>query len=132
MAFDRQRTPIHPSYASTLLPGAGKRLGVTGRPLFSLKGWNNKAQGSALGWSTTRTPSPERAKQLPGPHIVAPFQGKNPYHTPFPQGAALGYLVSPLRGSGAGKRLRPRLSVLFVPSVVCISGLENFRCAPTP
>src|SRR4030088_1136619 len=82
-------------------------MGVTGRPLFSLKGWNNKAQGSALGWSTTRTPSPERAKQLPGPHIVAPFQGKNPYKAPFPQGAALGYLVWPLRGSRAGKWLRP-------------------------
>jgi hypothetical protein len=24
-------------------------MGVTGYPLFSLKGWNNKAQGTALG-----------------------------------------------------------------------------------
>jgi hypothetical protein len=50
-------------------------MGVTGGPLFSLKGWNKKAQGNALGTKKQPPWSPERAQQTLGCTIVAPFQG---------------------------------------------------------
>jgi hypothetical protein len=36
-------------------------LGVTAHPLFSLKGWNQSAQGNALGLKRPTDASPERA-----------------------------------------------------------------------
>jgi hypothetical protein len=54
---------------------ANSYLGVTDQPLFSMKGCNKKAQGNALGPRRSIEISPERAQQLCGRHVVAPFQG---------------------------------------------------------
>src|SRR5271165_4787052 len=57
-----------------------------GVPLFSLKGWNNTAQGTALGGPNKTKSSPERAQQKKlGSCGVMPFQGeKNQPIPPFP------------------------------------------------
>jgi len=76
-------------------------LGVTGRPLLSLKGWNKIAQGSALG-----TVADKGTKPCKGGTLFRPYRANT--HTPYvpSQGVALGWHVGPLRGIGAGRRLR--------------------------
>jgi hypothetical protein len=46
------------------------RVGVPAAAFNSLKGWNNKAQGNALGTNRVNALSPERAKQPSIPNIA--------------------------------------------------------------
>ena len=83
-----------------MLIGIGQRLSsAPKRPdlPFSLKGWNNVAQGNALGLRrrARQTQSPERAKQLPHvSKLLCPFRATPVLILPLAtQGAALGYHV---------------------------------------
>ena len=52
----------------------GDLFELGGPPLFSLKGWNIKAQGNALGLTMSIDQSPERAKQALVTTVLRPFR----------------------------------------------------------
>ena len=73
-------------------------MGVTGRPLFALKGRNKSAQGNALG-----NEAPSFTQALKGRNILArqfllrPFRAREPEELPVPRALPWADLFQPLR-----------------------------------
>src|SRR5437868_5155615 len=80
------------------------QIGVSGRLLFSLKGWNKSAQGNALGNRRTRGVSPERAQQPRGQPVLRPFRAKTNGAVLEPRALPWAILLRPF-----GASERPRL-----------------------
>src|SRR5437868_689114 len=72
-----------------------KKMGVTDDPFLSLKGWNNKAQGIALGLSIKRDQALKGRYNGIAKPLLGPFRAKSSPNDPS-QGVALGFHVLPL------------------------------------
>ena len=77
-------------------------MDITGQPLFSLKGWDKKAQGIAWVGERTKGPSPERAEQTFRWHVVPPFQGSHPDNVSSPRALPWAVLFRPFGAFEAG------------------------------
>ena len=93
-------------------PYVAVTMGATSCTVFSLKGWNKKAQGIALGFERWWEQALKGRNKRPTCRLFCPFRAKNSQNATT-QGVALGCLVLPLRGvRGDGKLLHHNFILL--------------------